>query len=171
MNSHVNVNFPIRDTEGRVLPDSSRGADKTGRGNLRPNMRGNMRMSELLHLGPLGSVQSTDRNGVCCTARGIGARSAHLLWRASVVALGSSILVQPAMAQSTATPSAQTSSSTDDAAARNEAGADDPSAAVITVTGTLISNNENSPTPITAVETAEMAVTTPSDIADGLNKL
>ena len=39
------------------------------------------------------------------------------------------------------------------------------------MTGSLISNNENSPTPITAVETAEMAVTTPSDIADGLNKL
>ena len=39
------------------------------------------------------------------------------------------------------------------------------------VTGSRIANNTNSPTPITAVAVEEMSATTPSDIADGLNKL
>ena len=43
---------------------------------------------------------------------------------------------------------------------------------VITVTGSrMITDNARSPTPITAVDIAEIALTTPSDIADALNKL
>jgi iron complex outermembrane receptor protein len=43
---------------------------------------------------------------------------------------------------------------------------------VITVTGSrTITENEKSPTPITSVAIAEIAVTTPSDMADALNKL
>jgi iron complex outermembrane recepter protein len=44
--------------------------------------------------------------------------------------------------------------------------------AVITVTGSrTITENVKSPTPITSVDVGELAVTTPSDIADALNKL
>jgi iron complex outermembrane receptor protein len=138
-------------------------------------------MSEFLHVGPLSMAQSSDGNGVCRIVRPNGPRSVHLLWRASLVALVGSILVQPAMAQETATPNTQPRSSAGDTSAPGAEdpvapgsparSTDDPSDTIITVTGTLITNNENSPTPITAVETAEMAVTTPSDIADGLNKL
>jgi len=42
----------------------------------------------------------------------------------------------------------------------------------ITVTGSrVITDNVRSPTPVTSVDVAEIAVTTPSDIADALNKL
>ncbi|MCW3849521.1 TonB-dependent receptor [Sphingomonas sp. LB-2] len=50
--------------------------------------------------------------------------------------------------------------------------ADDQSNDEITVTGSrVITNNLNSPTPITTVDVGQLAKTTPSDIADGLNKL
>ena len=43
---------------------------------------------------------------------------------------------------------------------------------VITVTGSrTITDNVRSPTPITSVDVGEIAVTTPSDTADALNKL
>jgi predicted porin len=43
---------------------------------------------------------------------------------------------------------------------------------VVTVTGSrIITENVRSPTPITSVEVAEIAMTTPSDTADALNKL
>jgi len=97
----------------------------------------------------------------------IGTRSANLLGRASLLALGSSILAQPALAQDAAQPASAQQSSTDPAATKPEK----PSDETIIVTGTRIANNLNSPTPVTAVTTSEMTATTPSDIADGLNKL
>src|SRR5689334_19531099 len=131
-------------------------------------------MSELLHVGPLSLALSTDGNGAGRPAGANGARSAGLLWQASAIALVGAILAQPAMAQSAPTPSTQRGAArAQDPGAPASAGrsTDNASDTTITVTGTLITSNENSPTPITAVETAEMAVTTPSDIADGLNKL
>ena len=47
-----------------------------------------------------------------------------------------------------------------------------PSVEAVTVTGSrVISDIANSPTPITAIDTEQMLATTPSTIADGLNKL
>ncbi|MEO6341041.1 MAG: TonB-dependent receptor [Caulobacteraceae bacterium] len=48
----------------------------------------------------------------------------------------------------------------------------DTTVEAVTITGSrVITSNLNSPTPITTVSTVEIAKTTPSDIADGLNKL
>ena len=83
------------------------------------------------------------------------------------------MVAQPALAQGVSDPvSAQQGAGADEVGGLDDSDeSSGDSGNTITVTGTLISNNENSPTPITAVETSEMAVTTPSDIADGLNKL
>jgi len=101
-------------------------------------------------------------NGACGV---LETSAARLLCKSSVLALGCCLLAHPAMAQST----------TDDDQVEDAAPAtsDDSSEAepMITVTGSRIINNTNSPTPITAVTTTEMAATTPSDIADALNKL
>jgi iron complex outermembrane receptor protein len=82
--------------------------------------------------------------------------------RATLVALG----VSAALAASTAW--AQT-------ADQGAQGAQDDSGeemGVITVTGSrTITDNALSPTPLTTVNTAELAMTTPSDTADALNKL
>ena len=85
----------------------------------------------------------------------IGSRSARFLGKASKLALGCCMLAQPAMAQTTPQTTEQASSEDE-----------------ITVTGSrVITNNLNSPTLITTVEVSELAKTTPSDLADGLNKL
>ena len=130
-------------------------------------------MAKALHVSRLGLDRSTDESDFYRNVSTIAARSAHLLGKASIVALGASLFAQPALAQVAAPPGAQQSSPADAAEPDDPAAAesDDASDQTITVTGTLITNNENSPTPITAVEISEMAVTTPSDIADGLNKL
>ncbi len=100
-----------------------------------------MKMAKISHIMRRGSGQGG----------ATGVRPARLLCKASIIALGCAILAQPAMAQDQ--PAEQ----------------DDE---VITVTGSrVITSNLNSPTPITTVEVGELAKTTPSDIADGLNKL
>lgn len=124
-------------------------------------------MAKALDLSRLGLNQPTDESDLRRTIGALAARSASLLGRASLIALGTSILAQPALAQVTTAPASVEQSSNDDA----ESSADDESDTTITVTGTRIANNRNSPTPITAAAVEEMAATTPSDIADGLNKL
>ena len=110
------------------------------------------------------------------TADTSASRSALLLARASLVALCGAVFAQPAYAQSVATPpSIQQDAPGDEVAGgapdSSERAADGSSDEMITVTGTRIANNRNSPTPITAVAADDMAATTPSDVADGLNKL
>jgi outer membrane cobalamin receptor len=57
-------------------------------------------------------------------------------------------------------------------ASAQPAGAQEGSVESVTVTGSrVISDIANSPTPITAVSTEQLLTTTPSTIADGLNKL
>ena len=145
-------------------------------------------MARITHTGRLGSDQLARGNDFPRIEGAIGKRAAHLLCKASVIALGCSILAQPAMAQSsvTAQNAGQGFALADDAVAPgalppaplpsqaqdkpNEA--DAPPQDDITVTGSrIITNNLNSPTPITTVNVAELAKTTPSDLADGLNKL
>ncbi|MEO6214877.1 MAG: TonB-dependent receptor [Sphingomonas sp.] len=144
-------------------------------------------MSGTTYTGRLGSDQFALENELQRGERAIGIRAAHLLCKASVIALGCSILAQPAMAQSSvaaqqagqgfvmaddaatpgAVPAAPLPGQAQDQSNQTESQADD-----ITVTGSrIITNNLNSPTPITTVNTAELAKTTPSDLADGLNKL
>jgi outer membrane receptor protein involved in Fe transport len=113
----------------------------------------------------------------------IGIRAAHLLCKASLIALGSSILVQPAMAQATAATNEQGKRAADAASdiapstprvAANPAvkSTVEPAGEEIRITGSrIITTNLKSPTPVTAVSTAELAKTTPSDIPDALNKL
>ena len=110
------------------------------------------------------------------TADTSASRSAQLLARASLVALCGAVFAQPADAQSVATPpSIQQDAPGDEVAGgapdSSERAADGSADEMITVTGTRIANNRNSPTPITAVAADDMAATTPSDVADGLNKL
>ncbi len=84
-----------------------------------------------------------------------------MIFRGSLVALGvaATLGANPAFAQ--ADPTAQP----DAAEASEELG-------VITVTGSrTITDTVRSPTPITSVDIAEIAMTTPSDTADALNKL
>lgn len=121
-------------------------------------------MAHALQTSRIGSNRSVDEDNVHRSMSLMARRPVRLLAQASIFALGASTFMQPAFAQATAAPSAEQSSA-------EGASATDDVSSTITVTGTLITNNENSPTPITAVETAELAVTTPSDIADGLNKL
>jgi outer membrane receptor protein involved in Fe transport len=102
---------------------------------------------------------------------GLGARSVNLLRTASIVALSAAIFVQPAWAQSTPTPQSVQQGLPADQASPDSEVEDDEDEPTIMVTGSRIANNRNSPTPITAVATEEMSATTPSDIADGLNKL
>src|SRR5688500_4843340 len=134
-----------------------------------------MRMTKAQQTSRLGSDRSTDENDFRRTVGAVAARSAHLLGKASLFALGCSILAQPALAQAAAEPvSAQQGVEDDDAGGAQdgaEPSANSSSDAIITVTGTRIVNNTNSPTPITTAAVEEMAATTPSDIADGLNKL
>lgn len=142
-----------------------------------------MKMAMIPHMARLGSDRLTPGNDVPRNGRPIGIRAAYLLGKASVIALGCASLVQPAMAQSGVTPpmteqsvmaddaagaaDLPTQSSDQTAAADKEADKD-----AIVVTGSrVITSNLNSPTPITTVDVAELAKTTPSDIADGLNKL
>ena len=124
-----------------------------------------MRMAEVLHVGRFGSGSTNDETDTAGSSS-FGARIAKQLWTASAIALGSSLFVQPAFAQSNPAPQSLPADA-DDSADSGESG-DEP---MITVTGSRIINNVNSPTPITAVTTDEMTATTPSDIADGLNKL
>jgi outer membrane receptor protein involved in Fe transport len=117
-----------------------------------------------------------------------GARPSRWLGKSSVLALGCALFAQPAMAQPIQTaeavtaegqaqpdsPSADGGSADPLATSSPVPSASDASSAGdegITVTGSRINNNRNSPTPITAVSVTEMAQTTPSDLADGLNKL
>src|SRR5690348_462603 len=118
-------------------------------------------MAKALQGSSFRSNRSTAEGELHHIVSGIAERSARLLGTASLMALGASILIQPAFAQAAAAPSTTAASSQEaDAAARD---GDPPAASstadssnTITVTGTLIRSNENSPTPITAVETAEM---------------
>lgn len=102
--------------------------------------------------------------------------TARWLGKASLFALGCSLLAQPAAAQSQ-DPQTSAQSSPADSAAPAAAGQDpskpasDADEQEIRVTGTRIKNNLNSPTPVTAVTTSEMQKTTPSDLPDALNKL
>ncbi len=112
-------------------------------------------MAGISHTGRLGSDQFTRGKEFPRIDGAFGIRAAHLLSRASLVALGCSILVQPAMAQS-AVP-AQSKDQSAASAGQSEDGD-------ITVTGSrVITDNLNSPTPITTADVAELAKTTPSD--------
>jgi len=98
--------------------------------------------------------------------------SSHRFWGVSLAALGAaSLSTAAAWAQGAApTPAspAQAGSSL------NQGGADDQKAEAqtITITGSrVITDNVRSPTPVTSVSIAEIAKTTPSDVADALNKL
>jgi outer membrane receptor protein involved in Fe transport len=86
--------------------------------------------------------------------------SACRFWGASLAALGfASLAAGGALAQSAATATQ---------------GGDTPASATqeITITGSrVITDNLRSPTPITSVSVTEISKTTPSDIADALNKL
>jgi len=148
-----------------------------------------MKMATVSHTGRLGSDQSTYENDCHRADSAVGTRAANLLCRASVIALGCSMLVQPAMARPLLAGQtvAQNAAANDAVApgalppaplpraaqsegqsAADQANRDDD----ITVTGSrIITSDVNSPTPITSVSVAEIAKTTPSDIADGLNKL
>ena len=135
-------------------------------------------MASVSHTEPLGSDKFAHGNDFARI--GSCARGAHFLCKASVIALGSSIFAQPAMAQPVAPPTEQslpTDASTPPGTTK--ATASDPSVKAadvvskeeIQITGTRIKDNRNSPTPITVVTTTELAKTTPSDIPDALNKL
>jgi iron complex outermembrane recepter protein len=124
-------------------------------------------MNEVTHAGRIGFGQSHIAGDFPETGVSIRIGSARLLWTASILAVSGAILAQPAMAQSTPTPTSALQAVPPDEAAAAAESEDE----TITVTGTRIVNNTNSPTPITAVTTTEMTATTPSDLADGLNKL
>jgi hypothetical protein len=128
-------------------------------------------MSGTTYTGRLGSDQFALENELPRGERAIGIRAAHLLCKASVIALGCSILAQPALAQSsvTAQQAGQGFVLADDAAtpgalppaplpsqAQDKPGEADPQPQDdITVTGSrIITNNLNSPTPITTVNVA-----------------
>jgi len=113
----------------------------------------------------------------------------HLLCKTSFIALTCSSVADAAIAQpSSVAGSSEQGAADDGTTAPNAqspvtltkpAGGESQSADTaqqpeneITVTGSrLITSNLNSPTPITSVDVGEIAKTTPSDIADGLNKL
>ncbi|MES1200536.1 MAG: TonB-dependent receptor plug domain-containing protein, partial [Pseudomonadota bacterium] len=90
--------------------------------------------------------------------------ASHRFWGASVAALigaasvsGGVAWAQESGAQSTATQGQTQQNASDD---------------VITITGSrVITDITRSPTPITSVSVADLAVTTPSDLPDALNKL
>lgn len=124
-------------------------------------------MAEILYTEWLGSRGPQHRAEASGIGRAIGLRTASLLSKASAIALGCAILAQPAMAQSAADQSTAKVQTADGNAATDVH--DDKE---ITVTGSrVITSDVNSPTPITSVAIAELSKTTPSDIADGLNKL
>src|ERR1700722_8359021 len=78
----------------------------------------------------------------------------------SVIALLASLFSAPVCAQTTS------------AASGDGQGTQTASVEQVTVTGSrVISDVANSPTPVTAVSTDELLTTTPTNIADGLNKL
>src|SRR5689334_20329492 len=67
---------------------------------------------------------------------------------------------------------AQTTNTTSPARQGNDQKGSGEELSVVTVTGSrIITENVRSPTPITSVEVSEIAITTPSDTADALNKL
>src|SRR5437868_1494473 len=71
-------------------------------------------MAGVAHTGLVGSDQSTHGNDFHPARNVIGIRTARLLCKASIVALGSSIVVQPAIAEPVATaPAAEQSPPTD----------------------------------------------------------
>src|SRR3954469_22020387 len=141
-------------------------------------------MGIVSYTGRLGSDQSAYEIDCLRTGGITGTRAARLLCRASVIALGCSILAQPAIARpvlagqataaqssaanDAATPPAPLPSAVQSTDTTDQGNRDDD----ITVTGSrIITNNLNSPTPITTVNVTELAKTPPSDLADGLNKL
>jgi iron complex outermembrane receptor protein len=143
-------------------------------------------MGKVSYAERLGLDQSTSEIDCHRTGGVTSTRAAHLLCRASVIALGCSILAQPAIARpvlagqaTTAQSSAANDAATPPAPLPSAGQSTDQNAADqgnrdddITVTGSrIITNNLNSPTPITTVNVADLAKTTPSDLADGLNKL
>jgi outer membrane receptor protein involved in Fe transport len=91
--------------------------------------------------------------------------------------LGCSLLTEPAIAQSTATVPISEQAAPADASAPGgtrpaKPRTPDSPGEEIRITGSrIITTNLKSPTPVTAVSTAELAKTTPSDIPDALNKL
>ena len=109
-------------------------------------------MAVVSHAQRLGS----DRLARGINFHGIGSaierRSANLLCKASLIALGCSLMVQPAMAQSTATTQdvAQTPPANVPASGTPQA-AKPPADQEIRITGTRITNGFNAPTPTTIV--------------------
>lgn len=96
--------------------------------------------------------------------KGISKLSVVLLCASSMVALSSAAYAQNAISQS-AVASSQETTGDRGASSSSDDGPD------IVVTGSLISNNTNAPTPLTVVSSAELKATTPTNIPDGLNKL
>lgn len=139
-----------------------------------------MKMTGVSHSGRLGSGQSAHQNDLV-RGTAIDIRAAHLLCKASLIALGSSIFAQPAMAQpaaiaATNEQAAAAADPTADIAPSTPPVSSDASETApgdeIRITGSrIITTNLKSPTPVTAVSAAELAKTTPSDIPDALNKL
>jgi outer membrane receptor protein involved in Fe transport len=143
-----------------------------------------MKMVGISHADKLVWIDGGQDKGGCRVGSAAG-KAARFLGKVSAIALCCSILVQPAMARAdSAAPVTEESLPSEDAAtlaapspalaspAGQDTETDEQAEREITVTGSrLITNNLNSPTPITTVDIAELAKTTPSDIPDALNKL
>src|SRR5437764_4713183 len=135
---------------------------------------GDMKMAGLSHTGRVDSQQALQGRGFSLIGNTGESGATALMCKVSVFALASSILVQPALAQSAAPAQvvAQASPATVPAAATPSAKPLPADQEEIRITGSrIITTNLKSPTPVTAVSTAELAKTTPSDIPDALNKL
>lgn len=88
------------------------------------------------------------------------------MFRKSMWLAGASLILVPGLAQAQVQAQAQAQ---DDQASGSDAAATTQG---IVVTGSrVISNGNNSPTPVTIVSTEQMAATTPSNVPDALNKL
>jgi len=136
-----------------------------------------MEMASVSQFGPFGSEQTSQEAALAISARAADIRGARLLGRVSLLALCCSFVAEPAIAQTATTVATQAASDptapvVSPAPTTSATARDDSSTKEITVTGSrIITKNANSPTPVTAVSTTELAKTTPSDIPDALNKL